>query len=317
MRRGRLVPWLVLGLASAACSGDDGTVTPDARMGDPNLRIGAFAVELTAADGDSAARATVIGTVYDAAQPATVIWEVAGVDGPCQLFTPRVPFCATPCGADVCVEDGVCQPYATKHSVGDVRVTGVAVVGGGADFTMTPINDNYQPDAGVTLAYPPFAADAPVRFAADGSAWNGAFAIDAVGVDALAMTNADPVLARDEAVALTWTPGAGATSTIAVKLDISHHGGSRGKIECSGADNGAMTIAGQLISGLMDLGASGFPTIIVTRSVIGSTVIGAGRVDLELRSQVERPVTVPGIQSCDKDADCTLPETCRDDLTCG
>ena len=320
MHRGRLAPGLALGLVAAACSGDDGSTLDaspfDARPGDPNLRVGAFAVEVTGPDGVNPGRTSVLGTVFDAPQPSSVIWEIASSDGPCQLLTPRLPFCATPCGAAVCVEDGVCQDYATKKSVGAVRVTGIAIASGGADFVMEAIAENYQPPAGVTPAYPPFAAGDPIRFAAAGSAWQGGFAIDTVGVDTLVMTSADPDLARDQPIALTWTAGTAAT-TVGVKLDISHHGGTRGKIECSGPDRGAMTVAGALVTGLLDLGASGFPTIIVTRAVTGSAVITAGRVDLELRSQVERPVTVPGIESCDKDQDCTLPETCRDDLTCG
>jgi hypothetical protein len=314
MRRGCLVLWLV----AAACSGGDDVPSPDGRTGDPALQIGVFEVELTAPAGAEPGRTSVIGTIYDAGQPDTVVWEVAAEDGACRLLTPRVPFCATPCGsAAACVEDDVCQAYATKQSVGAIHVTGISVTGGGAEFTMEPVVNSYQPPAGVTPAFPPFAAGTAVRFAAAGSAWNGAFTIDAVGVDALALTSADPALARDEAVALAWAAGTVAAATIAVKLDISHHGGTRGKIECSGPDNGAMTIGGALITGLLDLGASGFPTIIVSRSLTGATVIGAGRVDLDVRSEVERPVVVPGVQSCDDDEDCDEPETCRDDLTCG
>ena len=307
---------LLSATALAACGGSGDDVPDlDAPMGDPDVQIGVFEVELTAPSGPTAGSTTVAGTIYDADQPEAVIWERSAESAGCELLIPRVPFCATPCGSSaVCVENDTCQPYATKQSVGAVRVTGIATTGGGADFTMEPVNNNYQ---GVGIAYPPFAAGDAVRFAAAGSAWNGPFVNDAVGVAPFSLTSPDPDLQRDAAIELTWAAGPEPSAVIAVKLDISHHGGTRGKIECRTTDDGALSIAGPLVTGLLDLGAAGFPTIIVERTITGSTVIGAGRVDLELRSQVERPVTVPGVESCKGDGDCTPPETCRDDLTCG
>lgn len=314
MRRG----CLVLLLSAAACSGDgDDISAPDARPGDPDVRVGAFAVDLIAAEGATAARTSVIGTVHDLATPELLQWDVTQTSGACKLLMKRVPFCATPCGTSAaCVADGVCQPNATAQAVGTVHVTGVGVVGGNADFTMTPVQGSYQP-VGIALSYPPFGTGDPVRFAADGSAFTAAFAIDGSGIDPLALTSSDPDLARDTAIALTWTAPASSTATIVVKLDISHHAGTFAKIECSAPDNGALTITGPMITGLLDLGAAGFPSIIVTRISTSSTVISAGRVDLELQSQVQRPVTVPGVQSCDGDEDCTPPQTCRNDLSCG
>ena len=257
-----------------------------------------------------------VGAVYDNAQPVGVIWDVSATSGECQLLVPRYPFCSTPCGVGaVCVADDTCQPNATIQQVGTVTVTGLNLVGGGAEFTIDPVNGAYQSVA--ALAYPPFTTGTPVRIAAAGSSFNGPFALDGVGVEPLELTLANPDLARDTALDLTWVAPAGSTASIEVKLDISHHGGTRGKIACKAADDGTLTLAGPLITGLLDLGASGFPTIIVDRRAITSTVIGAGRVDLEMQSEVQLPVTVPGIESCNEDMDCTPPETCQSDLTCG
>jgi hypothetical protein len=68
---------------------------------------------------------------------------------------------------------------------------------------------------------------------------------------------------------------------------------------------------------LLDRGAAGFPTVILERRAVGSALTTAGRVDLMIGSEIERPVTVPGVISCDGDEDCTPPATCQSDLTCG
>jgi hypothetical protein len=329
----RLMLTAILGLAacdsgSGSGSGGDGDDVPpgadaavdggaDAAAGDPEALVGKFEVDLVAGDGTNAAHTTVVGTIYDHAQPEAIVWETAAAAGDCALLTPRVPFCASGCASgEVCVEDDTCAPYATRQVVGTVHVTGLATTTGGDGFDLDPIGKTYQPTADVALAYPPFAAGEPVRFAAAGSAFTAAFAIDAAGIAPFALTSADPALARDRPIQLSWSAGGGAAK-VAVKLDISHHGGSRGKIECLAADSGQLAIDASLVNPLLDLGAAGYPTILVARRALGSTVIPAGRVELELRSEVERPVTVPGLRSCTEDTDCETGETCRDDLTCG
>ena len=131
------------------------------------------------------------------------------------------------------------------------------------------------------------------------------------------MTSSEPALARDLPLTLTWNaPVGGGASRIAVALDISHHGGSKGKIDCDAPDTGSLTMSAMLMTRLLDLGAAGFPTVIVTRKATSSALVTAGRVDLVLSSKVEQAVTVPGIHSCTEDGDCTAPQTCQSDLTC-
>jgi hypothetical protein len=320
----RIAPPLVLGfaLALAACGGG-GTPAADARMGDPNVLVGAFAIELVAPVeemGPTPARpgyTAVLGTVYDAPQPSPIAFVPQMMDGGCTLLVPDVPFCATPCGGNaVCVADDVCQPYATKQSVGTVIVRGLATTSGGTEFAMEPIVNNYQPPGGVELAYPPFAAGTPVEVVAAGSDFTAGFALAGTGVAELALDAMSYALAPGESLALGWSAGAGG-ATIDVKLDISHHGGTKGMISCSVADTGALVVSAAMIDALLGLGAAGYPTIIVTRRVTAEAVIDAGRVDLVITSEVERPVSVPGVQSCTRDDQCTPPETCQDDLTCG
>jgi hypothetical protein len=126
-------------------------------------------------------------------------------------------------------------------------------------------------------------------------------------------------VAQNTPVELRWTtPGAAGTgSRVKVKLDISHHGGTRGMISCETADDGSLTIGAGLVTRLVGLGVAGFPSIVVTRENVGSATVGTGRVNMVVSSTVESYVTVPGVRSCTSNDDCMGMGTCRADLTCG
>jgi hypothetical protein len=122
-------------------------------------------------------------------------------------------------------------------------------------------------------------------------------------------------LADGQDATLLWEPkGSAGSSTVFAQVDISHHGGLKGVIECEGADDGQLVIAGSLVTQLKALGMSGFPTIELTRFVSG----GHPDLNIELRleSRVVRPVSIPGIVSCVEDADCPTAQTCQQDFKC-
>jgi hypothetical protein len=199
--------------------------------------------------------------------------------------------------------------------VGGVTVTGVKTEGGDSSFTMTAIANTYQPSGSVSLAYPPFADGDVVTFSAAGD-YFPAFTLISKGVAPLAVTSSSLALSAGKALNLEWTPGAAGTAKIHVKLDISHHGGSKGQIECDGDDTGSLTVSAPLISKLLGLGVAGFPTVIITRHALGSSLISAGRVELDVYSIVEQAVTVEGLTSCDADEDCPSGQSCQADQTC-
>jgi hypothetical protein len=271
-------------------------------------------LKLTPASDLGAATTSIVGRISDGPTPVTTIWEESQSDGDCALATPRVPFCETPCGGSAaCVEDDTCLAYPKARSVGVVTVTGVETADGSTKFELTPTNNNYQ--AIIPLAYPPFAESAAVTFAAAGEYFS-AFSLSSKGIAPLALTSTELALDTGKPLKLTWTKGTESSAKIHVKLDISHHGGSKGQIECDTADSGALTVSAALVTKLLNLGIAGFPTVIVTRYVIGSTVIAPGRVELEISSTVEQGVTIDGLHSCTDKKDCPEGQECQADLTC-
>ena len=212
------------------------------------------------------------------------------------------------------MEDDTGQPYPAAHGVGTVPARGIQLATGETEFTMDPVANNYQPGGGLKLAYPPFAAGDEVRIEAAGDFFP-AFTLTAAGVAPFALTSGAITLAADTPIDLAWTAGDD-TTRVRVKLDISHHGGTRGMITCETADSGALTIDGGLVGELLDLGVAGYPTIILTREAVGATTITAGRVELVVSSSIEQAVEIPGLTSCTADADCADGQTCQPDLTC-
>lgn len=315
MRRVALLVLTILGCSaggdkSTPASTDAGTAA-NTSAGDPNVLAGTFQVKL------ASGAASFIGKVYDGPALGEVVWEPKQADGDCQLFTPRVPFCSTPCGGSgACVENETCKAYPVSKSVGGVTVTGLTTTSGAASLAMSPIVNSYQPTGGAALAYPPFAEGAAIHLEAEGGAY-AHFAIDAKGIAPLALTGTSLAVNKGTAVTLAWTPpGDPSLTKIGVKLDLSHHGGSKGKIECTTADDGELVLSSEIVSALLDLGVAGFPTVIVTRRATGSAVIAPGRVDLALTAEVEQAVVVDGLNSCNDTSQCPTGQTCQSDLTC-
>jgi hypothetical protein len=324
----------ILSLSALACSSSvtPGTTSgaggpdagqPDGSIGDPNTLVGTFQVRLiapvpaTANTPGTPGNTAVLGKIFDGPTPNQIVWEEVAKEGACRLSTPRVPFCKEPCGGSAaCVEDDTCQDYPLAHSAGKVTVKGLQTESGAATFTMDPIADNYQPPGSVKLLYPAFAEGDEVSVEASGDYFS-AFTLTAKGVAPLMILNDTITIETDKAVTLTWTPpGQAGLSKIYVKLDISHHGGTKGMLECDTDDTGSIDLPAALLTQLVNLGVAGFPTIVVSRKAAGSTTIAPGRVDLIIASDVERGVAIPGLTSCTSDMDCPNGQTCQSNLSC-
>jgi hypothetical protein len=184
-----------------------------------------------------------------------------------------------------------------------------------------PPSNTYQPLASAALSYPPFAAGDEVTLQTEGGDLE-AFVIAATGIDELVLIDPQDTvpLAPDTPAELSWEAAEAEGSRIEVVIDISHHGGQKGEIVCEAADDGTLTIPADLVSGLIDLGFSGYPTVLISRIALGSANTSAGRVDLKLVNAIELPIEIPGLVSCEEAGTtdgCPDGETCQNDLKCG
>jgi hypothetical protein len=178
---------------------------------------------------------------------------------------------------------------------------------------MDEVAGNYQPS--VRVPYPPLSEGAKVEITAPGGTL-GPLRLESSGIAPLELTGkVQPV--SGQPLALAWKPPAQANiSRIEIMMDLSHHGGSKGKIECDTADTGVLAIPAAQITTLLGLGISGFPTVVVTRVASGRTTTRLGRATLRVVSSVEREVEIEGLHSCTANQDCPAGMTCQVDLRC-
>ena len=307
-------------LWTSSCVEDSGTGIPPAGTGNPPVVMsgatGYFRITLTEKTEISQGLPTVQGRVYDGPMPSSLAWLETARSGACALYEPRAPFCSPSCGSGaLCVSDGVCKAYPKSVGVGKVTVSGAKTTAGAASFAMDPVLNAYQPPAGVNLEYVPFAEGDPVTVSAAGDAGQAAFSLSAKAIARLAVLNDSIVMADGQPIPLRWTPPAkDVGSTISVAVDISHHGGTRGKIECETADNGALDIDASLLDALKALGVSGWPQMEITRKTAGASDLIS--VDLEIESPITKLLSIPGLISCSGDGDCPEGKTCQLDLQC-
>lgn len=300
---------LASGLILGSCMSEPEGRRPVANNGTSS---GVFRVSLENGGG-----ASIAGKVFNGVQPSALAWTEVAKSGACVLSKPKAPFCDGGCGSGgLCVSDGVCKPFPKAVSVGKVTVTGVKTKAGAAAFSMEPgFGTVYQPAVGTSLEPSPFAEGDAVAIAAAGDTAVGPFTVSAKGIVRLALAADSIVLADAKPVLLKWAaPAKDVGSKVHVYLDISHHGGTKGKIECEGPDNGSLEIAATLVDQLKALGVSGFPTVEATRMNVGKNE--AAGVELILESLIVRNVGIPGLISCDEDNPCPSGKTCQQDMQC-
>jgi hypothetical protein len=290
-------------------------------------KIGEFSLQLVApvpASGTTSATAgftALLGKVFDGPTADTTLWVKQSEAEGCTLLIPKAPFCEQGCGSgSVCVADDKCQKSPTAIGLGTLSVQGVKTPTGETAFSIDPTKQTkFTYQAPVTLPFPAFAEGDPIELSLSGDSGIAAFTLKGAGIAPLELVGAEKYpLSKGKPVELAWTaPSKAGGSRLQVKLDISHHGGSKGKIECDVADDGSLTIPATLVDALAELGVAGFPTIVLTRSAITSSSTALGRVDLRVYSYVERAIEVPGVVSCSGAQDCPAGKSCREDLTCG
>jgi hypothetical protein len=170
------------------------------------------------------------------------------------------------------------------------------------------IAGNYQSP---TLPAEACAEGAPVSLHASG------FSMESPCIARLELTTEAPIpVSAGKTLDLAWAPPSTAgDSRIKIHLDIAHHGGKKGEINCDVADTGSFSVPEKLVTQLVGLGLAGYPDIAVERY---STSADASNPMIQLRvgSLVRREVDT-GVLSCDEDTQCESGQTCNTaDRTC-
>jgi hypothetical protein len=333
MQRPLLVPCL-LGLAGLSflmgCSG--GAASPDGSGGasggsggggsggnaasllpykpcDVDKRVGAFAMALAPATKTAPAFSTFQGGMNNAPTPSNN-WPETAKDGDCHLVVGPRLVCTTPCSNDqVCAGQNQCLPQPVPQDLGIITLNGFSM-----PLTAKFVGQYYVP---LPMPFPPFPVDAPLSMTTAGGAYPS-FSLNGRGIEPMEFAGNNLMARRDQPMVVSWTAPKKITSTrVFVRVDIAHHGGVAARIECDVADNGSMTIAGSLISKLIDQGTAGFPTVSLTRRTMDSTTVTPGCVELSVASPVEQPISVDGVISCNQeDLPCPTGKTCGVDQKC-
>lgn len=310
---------MVLGIGACSEPEEDNPSPVDPKPIDSTdkrkIAYGTMLVSLVAPAAPTPGFTSVQGRFYDSVSPSPVKWELKATVGACKLYTPKTVFCPTACGSSaVCVDDNVCQAYPKSLVVGQMTVNGLKTKTGETSFTMDPLLGNYQP-IGKTVDYPPAAEGAEVTFSAAGDSVATSFTLTGKGIKPLTVLNDTITLIDGQPIALTWEPAASPTaSTIKVMVDISHHGGVKGKVECEAPDNGSLSIDAGLLSQLKALGVAGFPKIDITRRAVSTHA--KVKAELVIESAISKSLEIPGLISCSDDENCPDGQTCQLDMRC-
>jgi hypothetical protein len=311
-----LVLGAALGLGACGSSNNDTKGGSDAAPSDATPATGVqahglFEVHYITGATSSSSYTDMGGFMYDGTPTAMVIWDKKSTDGSCSLYVPRTPFCDSCAPGDVCVDTNVCRTPPSYHEVGDLKITGLNAPSGTNPLPLSDVNGSYGPTE--TLPVPPCVEGTELRLDGSGKGDYPAFSIQSKCIAPLAVLNSSITIESGKTLTLTWTPPPTVTtSRIGVVFDLSHHGGSKGQIICDAGDTGSLQVSGTLLASLMALGVTGYPTVAVTRSLVGTSAVGAGQAELKVYSDLSFVAQIPGLVSCQSDADCLTPgQTCQ------
>jgi hypothetical protein len=301
---------MALAFALWHCQSDENPAVPNIDANPSAEPSGVFQIILR----EDSKTAGFLGKIYDGPQPINTLWEVRMSAGCLKLVTPRLPFCAKPCGSGAaCVADDSCQAFPSAIHAGALRVGGLITNKGTAPFSISPLNNLYQ---AVGLAYPPFNEGDTVEISAAGSEFSPPFVLKALGVAPLKPLT-DTVLAFTDGkpIDLEWkAPAQAIHSLLDVAIDLTFHGGTKAMIEGRCEDNGKLTIPANLLDKLKTYGVSGYPRLNMTRITKGSDA--NAKAELTLESTVSLALEIPGLISCNQAGDCPENRACLADRRC-
>jgi hypothetical protein len=266
---------------------------------------GSFTFEVVEETGGVVAFTRFFGALFEAPYPPSFPLTLDSTDGDCELWVPTNASCPMGCSGGVCTAAGVCSPFPKEASGGVVTLDGIE----GGQFMVSPATARLSYQATAALPNPPCVESSTFSISGTG------FSADAKCIRPLVLTSAVPIpVMSGSPVELAWEPGTEASARINVKLDIAHHGGRKGEIQCDVADTGTFAIPAALVTKLVNLGLAGFPTIGLKR-IVKVAATGQPGISLVMSAPLERAVDT-GVQSCSESTDCDDGETCTDAKIC-
>ena len=245
--------------------------------------------------------ATLSGQFVDAPKPHTMPLKIGMKQSGCELLTPVTCDPACPI-TSYCSNAGQCVVKPNPVSAGTLTVSGLA----GITDPLDPTGPLYA-YSGPTLQqpYPPCAEGSSFSIQSD------KLTVSSKCIAPFVLTNTLPIPVKSGmATHLTWTPpAAGATSRVQISLEISHHGGYKGQIDCEVPDTGSFDMPEPLITALIALGRAGYPSIDVQRIATGAAP-NEPNAHLNAVSGVLVDVDT-GVVSCMASTDCPTGMTCQ------
>jgi len=265
---------------------------------------GGINIDLKPASDGGDGYTTLIARFFDGPSPDALPLALDSEEGDCQLLVPVFPFCSEPCAPDACTADDVCTPYPMPLAAGTLGVEGL-----GAALMIEPASAMHVYQS-PSLPNPACAEGEAVTATVAG------LTLEASCIAQLELSGADPIpVMTGQPVQVSWVPAGAGDSRILIGLDIAHHGGKKGQIDCEVADTGSFEIPESLVTKLISFGLAGYPSISVTRVSVGSDA-SQPNVELVLGSNLQRAVDT-GVVSCQEKSQCAADQECLETKVCG
>lgn len=272
---------------------------------------GTFTVALLEPTIFSAAYTSFQGAMTDGPTPPKKNWKEKKTIDECKLLVPYFPFCNEECEDGVCVDEDVCQKEPDNVYGGKITLKGLKNNKNEASLILDTLIYNYIFQSGTFLSFPPFEEGDEVSLTTEGSSSVPGFTLTAKGINPLVILDDTISLIDGKPIKLRWEAASDPeNSVISIALDISHHGGTKGKIVCETRDDGSLDIPAELLKDLKNLGVAGYPRIEITRKVTAKNSVT--NVTLEFVSTITKIVNIPGVISCDDEGGCPDGYTCED-----
>jgi hypothetical protein len=304
-------PIITAGLLGTGCTVADG-FGPTSNTGDTgntgstatiDQLSGGFALTLAGDTADTGFS----GMIVSGAVATPPDWILARKPNGCVLNQSH-PTCVPACAeALICSQQLSCVAAPTPESVGKIHVTGL----GSSELVLTAAHGFYALAADAMLPDPPCAPGDTIEIQTEA----GRFPSFTLTTDCIAPVsfNGSIKYIKNSPLKVSWTTSSPPAGRIKLQIDLGAP--SRGRIVCDLDDTGSIAVAADLIPLLIKLGASGTPTVTLTRIATGRALMGEpSQVLFTAQQTVQTTFDIAGV-SCAVNSDCAS-RSCQSNGIC-